>query len=147
MIRMSLVFFFLFGCTASPPADESGAVTFPAVWDFEFVDKEQNSLGSIRLGFTTEPVDADYCGESYYRKAKVLSDGLEIDLHKPLQPVWHIFAYGLSIDLTASTCNTNYVLIGNMNTEEASGFFNYAHPLGGEHIGRFTGTPVARPKM
>jgi len=142
MIRLLPVFFFLFGCTSSPPVDDSSEVTFPTVWDFEFVDKEESSLGSVRLGLTMEPVDEDYCGGSYFRKAKVLRDDLKIDLYKSLQPAWHIFAYGLSIDLTASTCNTNYLLIGSMNPEEASGYFNYAHPLGGEYIGRFTAAPV-----
>ena len=147
MIRLAPVFFFLFGCASGPPVDESSGDTFPAVWDFEIVDKEQTALGSIRLRLTMEPVDEDYCGGSYFRKAKVLRDDLKIDLYKSLQPVWHVFARGLSIDLTASTCNTNYLFIGSINPEEASGYFNYAHPLGGEYIGRFIGTPVVQPNM
>lgn len=115
---------------------------FPVIWDFRFVDTEQNPLGNIRIQLTEDPIDDGYCGEDYFRKAIVLEDDLAYDLGMEKQPAYHISLFALALDLTASVCHTNFILSGPINSEEASGFFNYAHPLGGYNIGRFTATPI-----
>lgn len=142
LFRTLLSLVLMCGCAAAPATDEPDPGRIPAVWDFEFVDADKQPLGSIRLRFRSERIDESYCGEAYFMKADVLQNDLQLDIYKSLQPAWHVFAYGLSIDLTASSCNTNYLLIGSMNATEASGYFNYSHPLGGEYMGRFTGAPV-----
>jgi hypothetical protein len=121
------------------PADERG---IPGVWDIEFFDRDRNGLGSIRIALTNEPVDDQYCGEPFYRKAVILEDELDFDIGMEKRPAYSISFFWLKLDLTASVCHTNFLLMGNIDPTQASGFFTYAHPLGGEYLGRFTALPV-----
>ena len=131
----------LAGCALQTvePETEQG---IPRVWEFLFVDRDQNDLGRIRLALTDEPIDDRYCGDAYMKKAVILDDELAFDLDMDKQPAYSISLFWLRLDLTASSCHTNFLLLGNIDANEATGFFNYAHPLGGEYIGRFTAAPV-----
>lgn len=121
------------------PEEEQG---IPRVWEFLFFDRDQNDLGRIRLALTDQPIDDRYCGDAYLKKAVILEDELAFDLDLEMQPAYSISLFWLRLDLTASSCNTNFMVLGNIDATEASGFFNYAHPLGGENIGRFTAVPL-----
>ena len=134
----------LSACAPVEPKDDLSQQTFPAVWDVSFYNKQGESIGSMRLGLTTDPIDDDYCGKPYFWKAVVLESDIEVDMWRDIQPAYHIYARWLSVDLTASTCNVNYVLMGNIDRESADGFFNFSHPLGDENLGRFEAVPVAR---
>ena len=114
----------------------------PPIWDVSFVGTGNEDLGSLRIALTTEPIDEDYCGASYLRKAIVLEDNLDVDLGMDKQPAYSISMFWLWLDLTASSCNTSFLLLGNIDPDESVGFFNYAHPLGGESIGRFKAVPA-----
>ena len=144
MRRLLPIFFLLSACAPVEPKDDATQRAFPAVWDIEFFDKQDQRIGKMRLGLTTEPLDEQYCGKPYFRKAVVLDSEMDIEMWRDVQPAYHIYAYWLSVDLTASSCNVNYMLLGNINEASASGFFNFAHPLGGEHLGRFEAAPVER---
>lgn len=132
----------LAGCAPVEPRDDASQNTFPAIWDIEFFGKQDERIGTMRLGLTTEPIDDGYCGQPYFRKAIVIDSDMEVEMWRDVQPAYHIYAYWLSVDLTASSCNVNYVLLGNIDRESASGFFNFSHPLGGENLGRFEARPV-----
>jgi hypothetical protein len=123
------------------PANAEGT-SIPPIWDVSFVGTGNEDLGSLRIALTSEPIDEDYCGASYLRKAIVLEDHLDVDLGMDKQPAYSISMFWLWLDLTASSCNTNFLLLGNIDPDESVGFFNYAHPLGGESIGRFEAVPV-----
>ena len=112
------------------------------VWQIVFVDRDQNDLGTIRLALTDEPIDEQYCGDPYLRKAVILDDDLDFELGIEKLPAYSISFFWLRLDLTASSCNTNFLLLGNIDRNEATGFFNFAHPLGGEYLGRFWAEPV-----
>jgi hypothetical protein len=127
---------------ASQAGEPEKAGGIPRVWDIEFFDRDQEDLGSIRLALTDEPIDEDYCGDAYQRKAVIIDDQLTVDLDLEKRPAYSISFYWLRLDLTASVCHTNFLLLGNIDASEASGFFNYAHPLGGQNIGRFHAVPV-----
>lgn len=134
----------LSACAPVEPKDDLSQQSFPAVWDVRFFGKQGEGLGSMRLELTTEPIDDAYCGKPYFWKAVVLESDIDVELWRDVQPAYHIYARWLSVDLTASTCNVNYVLMGNIDRESASGFFNFSHPLGGENLGRFEAVPVVR---
>lgn len=126
--------------TRESAAEEEQGI--PRVWEILFFDRDQNDLGRIRLALTDEPIDEQYCGEPHQRKAVILEDELAVDLDMEKLPAYSISMFWLRLDLTGSTCHTNFLLLGNIGPNEATGFFNYAHPLGGEYLGRFTAAPV-----
>lgn len=123
-----------------PAKSQEGSI--PPIWDISFVGPGNEDLGSLRIALTTEPIDEDYCGAAYLRKAIVLEDNLDVDLGMDKQPAYSISMFWLWLDLTASSCNTSFLLLGNIDADESVGFFNYSHPLGGESLGRFKAVPV-----
>ena len=146
LVRIFVLSVCLSACTANdskPETDSDASGQFPVIWDIQIFDKEQQPLGNLKIRLTEEPVDDDYCGYDYFRKAIVLEDNLKADLQGiEKQPAYHIGALWLTIDLTASVCWADYILMGDINKEEAKGFFNYSHPFGGYNIGSFTASPV-----
>jgi hypothetical protein len=133
----------LAGCESQDPKPATDPdSSIPPIWEIAFVGTDNEDLGSLRIALTTEPIDEDYCGASYLRKAIVLEDNLEVDLGMAKQPAYSISMFWLWLDLTASSCNTNFLLLGNIDPDESVGFFNYSHPLGGKSLGRFEAVPV-----
>lgn len=111
-------------------------------WRFEFVSSEQESLGYLVLVFTTDLIEEPTCGYGYWKKVAVLEDRLNFDFGTDFRPAYTIFGPWLTMDLTSASCNIDHTLIGDISSEEASGTFNLAHPLGGSNLGRFTARPI-----
>lgn len=119
-----------------------GRWQYPDTWEFHVVDDQQRSLGSITLRLTEEDVGDDLCADAFWKRAVVLEDRLEIDLGGEKHPAYHIEGPWLTLDLTAANCRVSHNFIGEISSERASGFFTQSHPLGGQNLGSFTGTPV-----
>jgi hypothetical protein len=114
----------------------------PGTWRFEIVDDQQQSLGHILLLLSGINIDSGDCVDEDWKKAVVLVDTLDIDYGFDISPAYSIRGRWLTIDLTASVCDADYKLIGQLDDENAAGNFNYAHLLGGYNIGTFTASPV-----
>lgn len=136
----------LAACAADPqpamvlkPATTPEAWRRPANWAFEIVDRDQRPLGQVTLRLTTRPSDA--CGEPGWRRAIIVDDHLDLGVGVVKSPAFRIVGPWLVVDLTSSTCSAGHRLVGDLGPDGARGYFNYAHRLGGENLGRF----VARP--
>ena len=141
--RLIIIIVLIAGCAVNESKTQTEPEHFPAIWLIRFIDAEEQSLGYLKLRLTDEFVDGNYCGNDYRKKAFVIEDELDVDVGMDKQPAYHLDGFWIKIDLTASVCYTNYMLIGGIDREEASGFFNYTHPLGGYNIGRFAANPVS----
>jgi len=136
----------LAACAADPqpatvwtPATTPEAWRRPANWAFEIVDHDRRPLGQVTLRLTTRPSEA--CGEPGWRRAIIVDDNLDLGVGVVKSPAFRIVGPWLVVDLTSSTCSAGHRLVGDLGPDGATGFFNYAHRLGGENLGRF----VARP--
>jgi len=140
----------LYGCTSTQPRSQN-LVAMPdtkiaadqAVWRFDFVDTNHESLGYLVLAFTEDSVDEPTCGNDYWKKIVVLEDSLDFDFGVESRPAYTVNGPWLTIDLTASVCYLDHNLIGDITRGGASGFFTFSHNLGGYNIGRFTARPVS----
>lgn len=113
-----------------------------ATWEFHITDAEQRDLGTIVLRLSPDVVEEDSCAKTGWRKAIVMEDNLDFDFSADKQPAFNISANWITIDLTATVCNVNHVLIGELVEDGAAGHFNYSHPLGGYSVGTFKATPI-----
>ena len=148
-IRISMLFLLLTGCSASAP--DIGTEISPLtpglwrqsqLWSFELVDIHERSLGKIVLLMSDERVDVSSCDNRHWKKALVVEDELDFDFGFEIEPAYKIHGRWLNVDLTASICDADYNLNGELSKEGAAGFFNYSHLLGGRNIGTFTAVPV-----
>lgn len=114
----------------------------PGTWRFEVVDNQQQSLGHILLLLSGQDADSKHCVDEGWKKAVVLVDTLDVDIGFEISPAYNIHGRWLTIDLTATVCDADYKLFGQLEDENAAGNFNYAHLLGGYSIGTFTASPV-----
>lgn len=149
----------LFGCTMNKPDADADADIFVAsltppawhysdTWIFRVVNDRQRELGEIVLLLTGKKTSADSCAENGSNKAVVINNSLDIDFGFELDPAFTLHGRWLRIDLTASTCDVDHVLYGEVNAKSANGFFNYSHPLGGYNIGTFRATPaMSKPDL
>ena len=94
------------------------------------------------LLLTQEDIGTESCVDQYWKKALVIDDSLDFDVGFEKQPAYNIKGPWLTIDLTASTCNVHHRLIGDVNSDGATGSFNYLDLLGSYNIGTFTASPV-----
>ena len=143
LLRLFFPLLLLSACATDRVTDdeiETGGI--PAIWEFTFTDRDASDLGTIRLAFTDEPADDGYCAGRGLRKAHILEDNLDFDLGMDKQPAYRFGIRWMELDLTATSCNVNFLLLGNFDASSSSGIFNYAHPLGGDFIGRFSAVPV-----
>jgi len=136
----------LAACAAEPdlaagitPATTPEAWRRPADWAFEVVDRDERPLGQVTLRLTARHSDA--CGEPGWLRAIIVEDHLDLGVGIVKNPAFRIVGPWLVVDLTSSTCSAGHRLVGDLGPDGATGFFNYAHRLGGENLGRF----VARP--
>jgi hypothetical protein len=133
------------GCasTQQDPATTSApdSADNQAIWRFDFVDSNNESLGYLVLAFTNDEINEPTCGNDHWKKMVVIDDELDFDLGMESSPAYFLNGPWLTIDLTASYCYIDHMLIGEMTPNTASGFFNYSHQLGGYNIGRFTAWP------
>ena len=146
--------FCLYGCTYSQPRSQDLAtetdtepVAHQAVWRFDFVDTDHNTLGYLLLAFTNDSIDEPTCGNDYWKKMVVLEDSLDFDFGVESRPAYTVNGPWLTIDLTASVCYIDHNLIGDITEDGASGFFTFSHKLGGYNIGRFTARPISRERL
>ena len=140
----------VYGCTSTQSRSQDLAATpdtetraYPAVWRFDFVDNNHESLGYLLLAFTEDSVNEPTCGNDYWKNMVVLEDNLEFDFGVESRPAYTVNGPWLTIDLTASVCYIDHNLIGDITPDRASGFFTFSHKLGGYNIGRFTARPVS----
>jgi hypothetical protein len=114
----------------------------PGTWRFEVVDNQQRSLGHILLLLSGQDTDSEDCVDEGWKKAVVLVDTLDVDFGFDINPAYNIHGRWLTIDLTATVCDADYKLFGQLDGENAAGNFNYSHLLGGYNIGTFTASLV-----
>ncbi len=76
----------LYGCTSTEPRDQNLAATPDAetvphqtVWQFEFVDTDQESLGYLLMVFTNDNVVEPTCGNDDWKNMVVLENSLDFD--------------------------------------------------------------------
>jgi len=141
-----LALLLLGACASNPvPVDPVRAAATPdawrqpADWEFDIVDREDRPLGQVTLRLTNRPSAA--CGETGWNRAIIVDDRLDLGIGVVKSPAFRIVGPWLVVDLTSSTCSAGHRLVGDLSPGGAEGFFNYAHRLGGENLGRF----VARP--
>jgi hypothetical protein len=139
-----------YGCTSSQlgskdvaAATDAESAVHQAVWQFDFVDTNNEPLGYLLLAFTDERIDEPTCGNDYWKKMVLLENNLDFDFGVESLPAYFINGPWLTIDLTASVCYIDHTLIGDITQEGAAGFFNFSHQLGGYNIGRFTARPYS----
>ena len=77
---------FAYGCSSSQlrsqdvaAATDTDSTVLHAVWQFDFVDTNNESLGYLLLAFTDEGIDEPTCGNDYRKKMVVLEDRLDFD--------------------------------------------------------------------
>ncbi|MDH4107607.1 MAG: hypothetical protein OEW35_04775 [Gammaproteobacteria bacterium] len=132
-------------CATPPdPAPYTSATTpeswrRAADWEFEITDPDERPLGRLTLRLTSRPSRS--CGEPGWRRAVIIDDRLDLGIGVVKNPAFRIVGPWLVVDLTSTTCSAGHRLVGDLYADRAEGFFNYAHRLGGENLGRF----VARP--
>jgi len=137
------------GCTSIPPgklelaAADTERPRCQDVWQFDFVDTNNESLGYLLLALTDDSVAEPTCGNDYWKKMVILEDSLDFDFGVESRPAYTVNGPWLTADLTASVCYIGHMLIGEFTPDGASGFFNFSHKLGGYNIGRFTARPYS----
>jgi len=147
---LNALILFAYGCTSSQlrsqdvaAATDTEPTVLHAVWQFDFFDTNNQSLGYLLLAFTGEGIDEPTCGNDYWKKMVVLEDRLDFDFGVESRPAYSINGPWLTIDLTASVCYIDHMLIGDITQDGATGFFNFSHKLGGYNIGKFTARPYS----
>lgn len=152
LIRNAIILVLLVGCgTSSSTTTYRGMMARltpapwqqPGTWDFHIIDPEEQSMGHIVLRLTGAPVDNPVCAEGDWYRALLLEESVDYDFGFDLRPAYRVHGQWLTVDLTSSICNADHLLNGEMDDDGASGFFNYAHRLGGNNLGKFTATPVS----
>lgn len=113
----------------------------PGVWDFHIVDKQKESIGTIRLHLSGESV-ATECDDHDWMRAVIIYDAIQYDFGFKLRPAYRVHGNWLTVDLTATVCGADHLFNGELGDDSASGFFNYSHRLGGNNIGTFTAVLV-----
>ncbi len=137
------------GCVTTTPETESrdgglipDAWLYANAWKFELFDQADQSIGHVTLLLTHQPATGGRCTEGRWLHAVLVENEADIDFGLELKPAYQISGPWIRIDLTASLCDLDYVLIGDMLEDGGRGFFNYSHALGGRPIGRFTAEPL-----
>ena len=113
----------------------------PGVWTFRILDRDDRPMGDIVLLLTNENPDAGSCANAGWRKAIVIDDTVDFDFGFEKSPAYSVHGRWLTVDLTASICELDHNLVGEIDEQGASGFFNFAHSLGGYNVGKFVATP------
>jgi len=111
-------------------------------WQFIVTDGNQQALGYLRLNLTDRPLESEDCDVSGWYRADVIENKLDYELAAELAPGYSIKGPWITVDLTATTCNIGYKMVGTITNDGAAGHFNFVHSLGGENVGKFRARPA-----
>ena len=114
----------------------------PGVWDIQIKNSQNESMGELRLHLTGERA-SEFCDDADWKRADIIHGTIDYDFGFDLRPAYRVHGNWITIDLTAAVCGADHLLNGELSGDEASGFFNYSHRLGGNNIGTFIAVPAA----
>ena len=113
-------------------------------WQFYVTDMNDEPAGELVLLLSSTPLESESCDTSGWYRADVIDNTLDMELAAEMIPGYMISGPWITVDLSATSCNTGYKLIGTLSENGASGHVSFVHSIGGEHIGNFVAMPVSR---
>lgn len=111
-------------------------------WLFFVAGRDREPLGYLRLYLTRSPLESEDCDVSEWYRADVIENELDYEIDAELAPGYKIIGPWITVDLSATSCNIGYKMVGTATNDGAAGHFNVVHSLGGGNIGEFMAIPA-----